>query len=378
MPFSRDTLTELRARILADIATRLPGSHPFQRRTALNVLGTVEAGLVDDQYGYADWVARMAVPFTCQGEYLDGWAALRNVRRRPAAFASGAVSVAGGNPGSVISSGVELSGNGGVLYRVTVGATVADDGTATLSVGAETPGAAGNAIAGAALNFVSPIAGVPGTVTVASITGGSDLETDTALRTRMLAAWANPPQGGDLADFANWALAVPGVTRAWAAGPTIMGAGTVTVYFMLDDASHANGLPSGANGVSQYEPRDWPAVGDQLRVADYLFPLRPVTALVYAAAPLADALNVSLGEVPSDTTIRAGIAAAVNAFLVREATPGGVVLDDGTSGGTVRLSHLEDAIAAVPGLDHFVLVSPSADIVAAQSHIAVPGTITYT
>jgi uncharacterized phage protein gp47/JayE len=157
-----------------------------------------------------------------------------------------------------------------------------------------------------------------------------------------------------------------------------MGAGTVTVYFMIDDQGHTSGIPVGTNGVSQYEPRDSAAVGDQLLVADHILPLRPVTALVYAAAPIATPLNLTIAEVPVDTTIRNGITAALKGFLLREASPGGATLADLTNGGTVRLSHLEAAIAAVPGLDHFVLTAPSADITVATGHINTPGTISYT
>ena len=39
--------------------------------------------------------------------------------------------------------------------------------------------------------------------------------------------------GGAQADYVTWALAVPGVTRAWAASE--QGAGTITVRFLMDD-----------------------------------------------------------------------------------------------------------------------------------------------
>lgn len=378
MPFARDTLTEIRAKARADIAARLPGSDPYVRRSVLNVLGTVFAGQLYLQYGFLDWLSRQGVPFTAEGEYGIAWAALKNKFLKPASSAVGTASIAGGAPTSPIPVNSQLTRSDGALFRVSAGTVIAGDGTATLQLVAVTAGILGNSDPGTSLSFTAPLAGVPSQAAVVTLEGGNEVESETSLRTRMLQAFAAPPQGGDLADYVSWAFEVPGVTRAWAGGSAIMGPGTVTVYFMLDDLSHPLGAPIGGNGVSQYETRDIPASGDQLLVADHIFPLRPVTALVYAASPAADPFDITLAEVPVDTTIRAGITAALNGFLLREASPGGVTLSDLSSGGTVRLSHLEDAIAAVPNLDHFILVSPAGvDITVPTGHISTPGTITY-
>ena len=65
------------------------------------------------------------------------------------------------------------------------------------------------------------------------VTGGTDAETDDQLRARILHRIQNPPMGGAQADYVTWALAVPGVTRAWAASE--QGIGTMTVRFLMDD-----------------------------------------------------------------------------------------------------------------------------------------------
>ncbi len=383
MPFVRDSLSTLIDKTLADIAARLGGSNPFLRRSVLNVLGRVLAAQHNDELGYLDWQSRMAIPVTARGEYLDAWSALRGVYRKAPAYASGTASVVDGLPGAVIPIGAQYLRSDGALYEEANGATLDGGGDGTLTLYAIDAGIGGNSAVGAPLRLVAPILGVPDTATVITMTGGSDLETDDALLARMLQAYAAPPQGGDLADYIRWALEVPEVTRAWAGGPTIMGAGTVTVYFMIDDDLHtggsppAYGIPIGSNGVSQYETRDTAATGDQLVVADHIYPLRPVTALVYAAAPIPVPLDLTIDEVPVDATIRAGIVAALEGFLLREASPGGVTLADLSAGGTVYLSHLEDAIGATPNLDHFVLVSPTTDITVSQGEISVPGSITF-
>ena len=73
--------------------------------------------------------------------------------------------------------------------------------------------------------------------------GGTDEETDEELRARVLRRIRQPPMGGDAYDYVAWALAVPGVTRAWCS-PLEMGIGTVTVRFMMDDLRADNdGFP---------------------------------------------------------------------------------------------------------------------------------------
>ena len=80
-------------------------------------------------------------------------------------------------------------------------------------------------------------------------------------------------------DYATWAISVPGVTRAWCLRNGY-GAGTVVIMLDAAQAGH-DGFPVGQDGVATDEPRGVPAVGDQLTVANALYPLQPVTALVY-------------------------------------------------------------------------------------------------
>jgi uncharacterized phage protein gp47/JayE len=201
------------------------------------------------------------------------------------------------------------------------------------------------------------------------------LESVDSLRSRMLEKYAAPPQGGDLQDYVTWALEVPGVTRAWSYG----GSGTVVLYFMMDEVrADKDGFPQGRNGVSTFEPRGFQrAQGDQLIIADRIFPLRAATALVYADAPTPVYQPLILREVPEDTAIQASIVTAWKGFVRREASPGGVVLPDLSKGGILRLAHLEAAIAAVPKLDHFIIEQPAGDIVLDLGQMTLPGVVQF-
>lgn len=86
--------------------------------------------------------------------------------------------------------------------------------------------------------------------------------------------------GGTQADYEQWALEVPGVTRAFVTQE--MGRGTVTVRFMMDGT-----YPDGV-------PKD----GDRQAVAAHIETVRPVTADVYVVLPVADPLNLRLRITP--------------------------------------------------------------------------------
>lgn len=231
----------------------------------------------------------------------------------------------------------------------------------------------------AILTLQTPASGVNASFSVtAIIVLGTDLESEDSVRSRTLEAFANPAQGGALADYVTWTLRIAGVTRAWVSD-SIAGTGTVTVYFMMDNIrSYQFGLPTGTNGASSNEHRAVAATGDQLVVANALYSLRAATALVYVCSPVGVPLQLTLSEVPNDSTIRGNISAAIAGLCIRLASPGGAwIVPNQTRGGILRLSDIEDAIAAVPNLDHFLLVSPTADVISPTGIIPIPASPTY-
>lgn len=168
------------------------------------------------------------------------------------------------------------------------------------------------------------------------------------------------PTGNRLAaaqmDYATWAISVPGVTRAWCLRNGY-GAGTVVVYIMLDAAQAGHdGFPVGQDGVATDEPRGVPAVGDQLTVANALYPLQPVTALVYVCSPRRNSLTLTLeGLSGASLSTRAAIAQAVAGVLMLSGSPNRAV---------VNRTDLVTAIRAVPQTAGFVLGSSLAARVA--------------
>jgi uncharacterized phage protein gp47/JayE len=237
-------------------------------------------------------------------------------------------------------------------------------------------GAFGNCAVGTVMTLGTSIAGISSTGSVtAAFTGGADIEQDDSLRSRMLFAYQNPPQGGAVADYVTWAGEVSGVTRAWC-NPNGFGAGTVVVYAMLDSAEAANGgFPVGTNGVAASESRGIVAAGDQLTIANYIYPLRPATALAYVCAPNKLTVNFAIsGTASFSAATKALIQSAISGVFVMYGSP---ISSTAGQNGAVALSYIESAIAAISGTAGFVITSPTANIQGTTGQLPVLGTITW-
>lgn len=351
MAFARPTLTELIDRVLADIGSRVVGGDgSVLRRSLLGIIGTAEAGAAHQLYGYIDWVARQAIPDTAEGEWLERWAAIWGVVRKPATFAAGGLTFTG-TDGSVIADGTIVQRQDGVQYATQGAATLAA-GSALVAVRAVTAGEGGNTAAGLKLSLLSPIAGVQSAAAVAAggIAAGDEVETDPRLLARLLLRIQTPPQGGALADYVQWALLVPGVTRVWVA-PKEMGAGTVTVRFVTDDD------PAGVIPL----PATVAAVQAKIDA------LRPVTAEVFVVAPVAAPLALTIKLTPNTAAVQAAVQAELLDLLRRDAQPGQPIL----------LSRIREAVSIATGETNNQVVAPTADVTCAVGYMATLGAITW-
>lgn len=346
MPFNRPTLPELINTALADLLSRL-GVDDALRRADAQVQARVLAGGLTGLYGYISWVAQQIIPDTAEAEYLDRWANIWGVPRKPASASTGSVSFTV-QAGAVVPSGTILQALDGARYATTTDAS----GTAptyTAPVQAVVAGAAGNRSTGQVLALISPIAGVQATAVAGALDGGADIETDDALRQRLITRISNPPQGGSSADYVEWALSVAGVTRAWCY-PEELGPGTVTVRFMRDNDLTAI-----------------PDAGEVATVQAYIDNLRPVTAHVTVVAPISSAVNFTISLSPDTPANRAAVQAELTDLLLREAVPGGTIL----------LSHIQAAISAASGENDHTLTVPSANVAMSTGYIATMGAITW-
>lgn len=348
MPFSRPPLQDLINRTSADAIARL-GIEELLRRDDLQVLARVLAGASHNLHGHIAWLSEQVIIDTAESEYLERWANIWGVERKPAAAAVGNVTFTGSN-GTVIPSGTLLARTDGIEYTTNAEATIAS-GTATAAVTAVVAGASGNAVSGVIVSLTTPITGLSSQATVAAgdLVGGADTETDTAMRARLLARIQATPHGGASADYIAWALEVAGVTRAWVY-PGELGLGTVTVRFVRDD--DASIVPDAAEVQA---------------VLDHIDTLRPVTAGLTVVAPVAVPLNLTIALTPNTSTVQAAVLAEIKDLLRRAAEPGGTIL----------ISHIREAISLAAGETNHVLTVPSADVTHTTGQIATMGTITW-
>ncbi|BCB26484.1 tail protein [Sulfurimicrobium lacus] len=351
MPFNRPTLQTLVVRNQGDIESNLPGTDAKVRRSNLNILGKLIAGVAHGIYGYIARAAKQILPFEAEAEELDRHANFWLAQpRKPATPAQGSVPILGTN-GRGIPAGTVLIRADGVEYATDAEVTIAA-GTATAAITAVVDGAAGNAIAGTTLTLASPIAGVNGNVTVpvGGLTQGADVETDDALRVRVLARPKQPPHGGAQFDYVNWALEVPGVTRAWCY-PLEQGDGTVTVRFVRDN--DASVIPDAAEVAA---------------VQAYIEARYPVTGHVFAVAPIAAPIDFVFTTItPATQAVKDAVAAELADLINRESEPGGTIL----------ITHIRAAISIAAGEENYVLTSPIADVNHAAGYMATMGNITW-
>ncbi|KAF1027064.1 MAG: hypothetical protein GAK29_00870 [Acinetobacter bereziniae] len=367
MAFIRPSLSELIKRSLQNIISSLPNSDALLRFSNLNVLGTTVAGMTHQHYGYLDYIALQATPYTATDEYLAAWGALRGVYRKAATQALGTVQFPA-VVGAVIPNDTKVIRSDSKQYIVIDSVQTAGLITVTVEALADPNGlngVDGNCEAGTQFSLEQSISGVNSSGISGPIVGGADIESEEDFKARVIAAYQSTPQGGAKNDYEEWATEVPSVTRAWCV-PLIYGAGTVGVYFLVKSSdNNLMGLPQGSNGVANAEERDTPATGDQLIVANYIYPLRPTTALVYALSPTLEKINLSIQGVRQSD--REAVRTSLQQSLLNNSAPGR----------KVQISSLWAAVDKVESVNDFNILSPNADVPVASSSIAVLGDINW-
>ena len=143
---------------------------------------------------------------------------------------------------------------------------------------------------------------------------------------------SSEPLGGCPADYARWALQVPGITRAWGvrnpAGPTSAG------VIIMADGNVAPGLPT---------------IGQRDQVLDYIRdPRRGPPDELFIIIPTLVLINVVVNLSPDTLVIRAGVVAGLKDLFFREAVPGG----------SIPHGHLAEVISGVVGEYNHTISAP--------------------
>ncbi|KWF84974.1 phage tail protein [Burkholderia cepacia] len=192
---------------------------------------------VEGLYQHQLWVAKQIFPDTADDDYVILHARLRGIYRKAARASSGSVIVTGA-VGTDVASGLSAKFQDGTVYTTTTGGKIGADGTLAADAVAAVAGVAGDRAAGDKLTITVPPANVNATVTVVSMTNGTDIEAISSLLARLLQKIRRPPAGGNRYDYWQWAMEIEGVSAAFVY-PLRRGPGTVDVVI-----ASSTGAPS--------------------------------------------------------------------------------------------------------------------------------------
>lgn len=328
-------------RNLFETAAVGPDSDHYVRASAV-------AAAVESLHQHVWWLSRQRFPDTADVEFMEREASLYGLTRKPAAVATGTVTISG-VAGTAVSAGLQMQSAEGLLYELTANASVGGGGTVDVPLWALVAGTSGNVAPGTALTLTTPVPGIT-SATVVSLAGGAEAETDAELLARLLAVMRGAAAGGNAADYQRWALEVPGVSHAFVFGAR-RGPGTVDVAIMA---------PSGL-----------PAPGLITQVTDYIDQVRPVTADLLVLQPDLVTVSVTATVVLSGVTLVSAQAAAEAAIAAYMSTL--------TPGDTVYRSRLIAAIQDLSGVVAVDLTAPAANVDTTVNalllELATPGTV---
>ena len=227
--------------------------------------------------------------------------------------ASGTISIPCGGLVEPIPEGTTFTRADGATYStVTVTQPPTIGATIDLVVQANLVGSAYNVVPGATLTLV-PTAGVPfqlgsqATVDSSGLTGGVDAEALESFRARVLYRKRNPPQGGSVPDYVEWAQAALATVTNVYVDSFQNDSRSVWLCFTVSD--QPNGIPTPAQ-VATVEAY----ASDPVR--------RPVTARVFATGPTEVDVPIVITNFSPDTPdTRAAAAAEIAALQIDEIQP---------------------------------------------------------
>lgn len=323
MSYDRPTLSEIYARIKAEIESRVTDNEPIAKVSVYGVLAAIVSGGLHLVYGFIDWVAKQNFPDTADETGLTRLGNLWGIPRGNPVETTGDVSFTGVAT-TVVPSGTVVVNSEGYEYTTQAAFTIGT--TTSVEVLAAEEGIAYNTD-DSLLELGSPITDVDNEVNVIDgFQNGEDLETIEDWAARLLRRIQEPPSSGNVEDYVTWALEVDGVGKAWCfPAEDYLGAGTVGLYVADENL----------DPVSAAILQD---------VEDYIEVERPIPAKV-------DYLNIvvtssyvdfAISLDPNDADLQSAINTNLQNLFLLESGPGETIL----------LSRIRSAIASAGPTDY--------------------------
>lgn len=259
---------------------------------------------------WAQEILRRGFALTTFGPYLRLRCEEHGVIPRPAIAATGNVKITGA-AGTVIPIGTlvatpadEITDTQSIEYETTGSATLDSQGEAIVAIKAIEAGTAGNVPIGAISLLVNSLPGVTSVTNSAATTGGTDEETDESLLSRFLIKVRQPGTSGNKADYQQWALESPGVSRVQVE-PLWNGPGTVRLFLLNTEKRAPN--QEIVDAVQQY--------------------ISPMAGQGEGKAPIGASVTVSAAvEVPIHISVKLTLASGVTLYEVRSEFEAGLAV----------------------------------------------------
>lgn len=145
-----------------------------------------------------------------EGFNLDMWASNFGDYRELGTRAKGKITIQG-QQGRRVNKGFKVSAGTELVYRTLTDVVIGEDGNAIAEVEAMNVGSVYNIGINGVTQIVNPSLGVTRVFNHTDIKGGSDVETDEALRERLIKKMRTPLTGDNAAQYEVWAKSVSGV-----------------------------------------------------------------------------------------------------------------------------------------------------------------------
>jgi len=300
----------------------------------------------------ADFLGRQCFPQTAAGTYLDRHAAVRGLTRGSAQKAAGTLRfyTAERAPAAIeIPAGTVCMTAAGTTFLTSAAGTVAVGETAcTVPAEAAETGSGGNVAAGSVVYVIHAPSGIEGVVNDTAFAGGTDGESDEALRARVLHSYRMLPNGANAAYYESRVLSFD-FAKAVSVLPRVRGTGTVDVVFAT------------AAGV--------PTAEEIAAVQALLEREREICVDVLVRAPTTRTVNIvcalKADEGADFASVRSAADAALRAYF------GGALL-----GQTVYRAKLTAILMGLEGVRNCQLSAPASDSVGSSAVLPVLGTLT--
>lgn len=327
------------------------------RSLLIDAIAMAHAGQTNGLYEFLGWISRQIVPHLADDEILLLFCQFWGIQRKMPNKASGQLMLTVRGD-TAITAGTQWQTSSGLVIECSQ-SKLLNSGTTAVDVVAIDEGAASNVNGGIEFELISPVANVESkaTLSTAGMTGGTDIESISSLRARLLFRVQYPPSGGNKWDYIRWARECAGVTRAWCI-PAPLYCNYVTVVFVLDE--QANILPTNddISRVREY-------INGHINPVTNQFEGKPPAAELIVKAPVLKAINPQIRLFPDTPETRTAVYNALVELLYKSQL-----------GEKIYLSHIRAAVSnAKDVIDH--QINLNADIEALADELIVLGDVAW-